>query len=154
MKDYFETALKDKTGDFIYEESKLSEQGHGRIETRTHYFSKDIEWLTMKQEWSGLKSIGMVVRKSIEGDKATIDTRYFISSFNGEIENFAKAVREHWGIESMHWNLDVTFSEDKMHSRKDYLPENLVVLKRIALNMLKQEITIKKTCKESVTKHF
>lgn len=145
VKDYFETALKDKTGDFIYEESKKSELGHGRIETRTHYFTKDIEWLAMKEEWSGLKSIGMVVRKSIEDEKTTIDTRYFISSLDGNVETFAKAVREHWGVEAMHWNLDVTFSEDKMHSRKDYLPENLGVLKRIALNMLKQETTIKRS---------
>lgn len=145
VKDYFDTALKDKTGDFIYEENKISEIGHGRIETRTHYFSTDTNWLTMKEEWSGFKSIGMVVRKSIEDEKETIDTRYFISSIKGDVEIFAKAVREHWGIESMHWNLDVTFLEDKMQSRKDYLPENLAVLKRIALNMLKQETTVNKS---------
>ena len=45
----------------------------------------------------------------------------------------------------MHWNLDVTFREDKMRSRKGYLPENLAVLKRIALNMIKQETSIKKS---------
>ncbi len=62
IKDYFETALKNKTGDFIYKESKKSELGHGRIETRTHYFTKDIEWLSMKEEWNELKSSGMVIR--------------------------------------------------------------------------------------------
>lgn len=152
VKDYFETALKDKTGDFKFEENKRSEIGHGRIETRTHYFSTDIQWLTMKEEWSGLKSIGMVVRKNIEGEKTTIDTRYFISSLNGDVEKFAKAVREHWGVESMHWNLDVTFSEDKMHSRKDYLPENLAVLKRIALNMLKKETIVNKSMRRKRNK--
>ena len=133
---------------------KFIEPIHGRIETRTHYFTKDIEWLSMKGEWSGLNSIGMVVRKSIEGEKTTSDTRYFISSLDGDVETFAKAVREHWGIEAMHWNLDVTFSEDKMHSRKDYLPENLAVLKRIALNMLKQETTIKRSVQRKRNKVF
>lgn len=145
VKDYFETALKDKTGDFRYEEYKLSEKGHGRIETRTNYFSTDIEWLTMKEEWKGLKGIGMVIRRSVEGENVTIDNRYFISSIEGDVKILANAVREHWGVESMHWNLDVTFSEDKMRSRKDYLPENLAVLKRIALNMLKKETTVNKS---------
>lgn len=145
VRDYFETALKDKAGDFIYEKNKKTEKGHGRIETRTHYYTKDIDWLAGKDEWSGIKSIGMVTRKSIEGGKTTVDTRYFISSLDEGVEQFAKSVREHWGVESMHWNLDVTFSEDKMQSRKDYLPENLAVLKRIALNMLKKETAVKKS---------
>jgi predicted transposase YbfD/YdcC len=145
VRDYFDTALKDKTGDFVYEEKKLTEAGHGRIETRTCYVSTDMKWLSMREEWSGLKSIGMVIRKSREGETTIIDTRYFISSLQGDANRFAKAVREHWGVESMHWNLDVTFLEDKMRLRKEYLPENLAVLKRIALNMLKQETTVNKS---------
>ena len=145
VRDYFDTALKDKTGDFVYEEKTLTEAGHGRIETRTCYVSTDMKWLSMREEWSGLKSIGMVIRKSREGETTVIDTRYFISSLQGDANRFAKAVREHWGVESMHWNLDVTFLEDKMRSRKEYLPENLAVLKRIALNMLKQETTVNKS---------
>ncbi|MCM1388541.1 MAG: hypothetical protein NC231_14525 [Bacillus sp. (in: Bacteria)] len=62
-----------------------------------------------------------------------------------DIELFAKAVRKHWGLEAMHWNLDVTFREDEMRSRKENLPENLAAIKRIALNMIKQETSVRKS---------
>ncbi len=145
IKDYFEAALTDKTGEFKWERFMQHEKGQGRIEKRQYYYSTDIEWLEEKKDWKDIKGIGMVIRTSTEKGNTSTDTRYFISSIGDDIELFAMAVRKHWGVEAMHWNLDVTFREDEMRSRKDYLPENLAALKRIALNMIKQETSIKKS---------
>ena len=145
IKDYFGAALTDKTGEFQWESFMQHEKGHGRIEKRQYYYSTDIEWLEQKKDWLDIRGIGMVIRTSTEKGNTSTDTRYFISSIGNDIELFAKAVRKHWGVEAMHWNLDVTFREDEMRSRKGYLPENLAVLKRIALNMIKQETSIKKS---------
>lgn len=145
IKDYFEAALADRTGGFMYESFSRSEKGHGRIEKRQYYYSTDIEWLEQKKDWKDIMGIGMVRRTSTEKGNISTDIRYFISSIGNDMELFAKAVRQHWGVEAMHWNLDVTFREDEMRSRKDYLPENLAMLKRIAFNMIKKETSIKKS---------
>ncbi|WP_338129004.1 ISAs1 family transposase [Bradyrhizobium ivorense] len=46
--------------------------------------------------------------------------------------------RSHWGIENqLHWVLDVHFTEDSNRARKDNAPENLAILRRLALNILR-----------------
>jgi predicted transposase YbfD/YdcC len=56
------------------------------------------------------------------------------------VKRFAKAVRGHWGIEnSLHWVLDVTFSEDHSRIRKDHGAENMALLRRLAVSLLKQD---------------
>lgn len=145
IKEYFESALADKSGEFSWEEMKEHEKGHGRIEKRQYYYSTDTGWMSQKAEWKDIKGIGMVIRTSKEKGKSSTETRYYISSIGNDIGLFARAVRKHWGVEAMHWSLDVTFREDEMRSRKDNLPENLGALKRIALNMLKRETSVKKS---------
>lgn len=87
----------------------------------------------------------MVIRRSKEKGRESVETRYYISSIEKDIKLFAKTVRKHLEVEAMHGNLDMTFREDEMRSRKDYLPENLGTLKRIALNMLKRKTSVKKS---------
>ena len=65
------------------------------------------------------------------------------SSLCADAKLFSQAVRMHWGVESMHWCLDVGFREDACRVRKDHAPENLAVIRQIALNLLKQEKTAK-----------
>ena len=73
-----------------------------------------------------------------------IEKRFFISSLSANAKNFSNAIRMHWGIENgLHWCLDVAFREDDSRVRKDNAPENLSVLRQIALNLLKAERTAK-----------
>lgn len=119
---------------------------HGRVETRRYWITNNISWLSQLDEWSGLNSIGMVEYE--QTDKATgetqIERRCFISSLRASAEPFANAVRLHWGIEnSLHWCLDVAFNEDHCRVRKEAAPENLAIIRHIAMNLLKQETTAK-----------
>jgi predicted transposase YbfD/YdcC len=121
------------------------EKDHGRIETRRYYQSHDLDWFADKPKWEGLASVGMVesIRK-IDG-KATVERRYYLSSLKPEVETFARAVRGHWGVENkLHWVMDVCFGEDQSRARQGYAAENLATLRRLALNLLKQEKTKKR----------
>ena len=113
------------------------DKGHGRIETREYYLETEIDWLYQKPDWAGLSAIGMVKSSVWEKDSLREESRFFITSLTN-VETFAKAVREHWGIEnSLHWCLDVVFREDACRTRKDNSAENASVIRKIALNILK-----------------
>ena len=119
------------------QKTATTDKDHGRIETREYYLETEIAWLEQNCEWDGLCSIGMVKSKVFEKGISREETRYFITSLS-DVEQFAKAVRAHWGIEnSLHWCLDVVFREDYCRTRKDNSAENFSVIRRIALNILK-----------------
>mgnify|MGYP002131646299 CR=1 FL=1 len=106
---------------------------------------EDIAWLLQRAGWRGLKSIGLVEYESVDKSTGEIKTekRCFIASLAADAKQFSQVVRLHWGVESMHWCLDVGFREDNCRVRKDHAPENLAVIRQIALNLLKQEKSAK-----------
>ena len=113
---------------------------HGRIETRISVVSTDIAWLQDRHQWPGLAAIGKVTRIREATGKTTTETAYYLLSAPLAAERFHEVVRHHWGIEnSLHWVLDVTMNEDQSRSRKDHSPENLALLRRLALNLAKLE---------------
>ena len=123
------------------------EKGHGRIETRRCWSIADaeqIDWLNERREWSQLRSIAMVESERLIEGVRTKQKRYYISSLPAGAARHLDAIRGHWGIEnSLHWVLDVAFREDESRVRKGNGPENLSVLRRMALNLLKRETTSK-----------
>jgi len=133
---YFQYALEVQFKDMEYQSVRTVEKGHGRMEIREYYLATDILWLESRKDWPGLKSIGMVVSHCTRRNVKTTDIRYFIASING-ITEFSDTVRQHWGIESCHWTLDVTFKEDASRIRKENEPENAALLRKMALNILK-----------------
>lgn len=127
---YFET---EKTG----AKTVTRDKDHGRIETREYFLETEIEWLHQKQDWAGLNAIGMVKSCVWEKDVLREESRFFITSLV-DVNTFARAVRAHWGIEnSLHYCLDVVFHEDACRTRKDNSAENFSVIRKIALNILK-----------------
>ena len=144
VKLFFEMAMKDNFKDIHFDSFVTVDGDHGRIETRSHYIVSDIDWLEEKQKWKNLKTIGMVISERDINGKVSVESRYFICSINDDAKLFAKAVREHWGIENkVHWCLDIAFREDESRMRKGHSAGNFSVVRHIALNMLRHEETLK-----------
>jgi predicted transposase YbfD/YdcC len=132
---------------------KTVEKGHGQIEVRECWTTSDPDYLRyiseQLSEWPGLGSLVMVrSERSIIHGESTTKCRYFISSLNSDAKLALHAVRTHWGIENeVHWILDIAFREDDCRVRKGNGAENFAVLRHIALNLLKQEKSLKRGIK-------
>lgn len=128
-----------------------SESSHGRIEIR-HYYSVPLTALTglsQQDAWTGLASIGMVVCERRLWNKTTIEVRYYLSSLDADAQALAYAVRTHWGVEnSVHWTIDVTFKEDASRIRTAHSAQNFALLRRIALNQLQRETSVKSSIRQ------
>ena len=115
------------------------EQGHGRLESRTYYQMTAPSYLHGRSEWKKLKTIGAAVRVYEENGVEKRDIRYYISSLRRNGQQFARAVRNHWGIEnSLHWSLDMTYREDESRVRNRTFADNLSWLRRLTLSLIKQ----------------
>lgn len=121
--------------------------GHGRLETRQCWTISDpkvVQALRGTKNWEKLRSVVKVQAKRNDGQKETVEDRYYLSSLDGNAERLLWAARTHWGIENgLHWVLDIAFREDESRVRKDHGAQNLATLRHIALNLLKQENTAK-----------
>lgn len=127
---------------------KTEETARGRIETREVWTTGDLDWLPQRLDWANLHSLVCVRRTSIKGEAKVQQTRYFISSLSPEAEHQGRIIRGHWGIENgLHWQLDVTYREDLARVRKGHGAENLSVLRRATMNILRRDTSSKKSLK-------
>ena len=143
----FEYGRQTDLADMDSDRFETVEKGHGRVETRrcaTVSSPEFIAYLNERDRWSNLKSVAMVESERDIGGNVSSQTRYYISSLPGDAERMLAAVRGHWEVEnSVHWILDVSFGEDDSRVRKGNGAENLAALRRMALNMLKRENTLR-----------
>jgi predicted transposase YbfD/YdcC len=118
---------------------------HGRVEIRRCWTTDDVAWFADKASWKNLSSFAMIESERIVGDNTSIEHRFYISSLPGnDAADMARTIRAHWGVEnSLHWVLDVAFREDDSRIRVGHAAENFGVIRQIALNLLKQEKSLK-----------
>jgi predicted transposase YbfD/YdcC len=116
------------------------EAGHGRIETRTATVSTEVEWLQQQHQWPALAAVGKVVRVRQTTEQTTTETAYYLLSTPLTPERLNQVARLHWGVEnSLHWRLDVVMNEDQDRTRMGHGPENLAVLRHMAINAMQKE---------------
>jgi predicted transposase YbfD/YdcC len=134
--------LQHLADDFV----EQKEWGHGRAEVRRCYVlaATAQDWPQARRQWPGLQSIIAVEsrrqRQSSSPSNSSTQWRFYLSSLKPEAAGLLTAVRAHWQVENnVHWCLDVAFDEDGSRARKDHSAENLAVLRRLALNLLRQD---------------
>jgi predicted transposase YbfD/YdcC len=120
------------------------DDSHGRTVRRRVWTITDLTVLPELAKWSGLQTVIVVetIRMAHQHAPVTSDYRFYISSLVRSATTFVTMIRQHWDIENkLHWSLDVTFNEDRCRIRKDHAAENMVALRHVALNLLRQDLS-------------
>src|SRR3954468_18946848 len=120
--------------------------GHGRQETRTYAIFPKPDSVDPEGLWRDLSAVGIATSRRVDAQgRQSSEARYYILSRFISAQEFAEAVRGHWGIENnLHWQLDVSFREDECRVCRDHAPANLSVIRRFALGLLKRETSCRK----------
>jgi predicted transposase YbfD/YdcC len=119
------------------------EKGHGRIETRTYTASPRIDWMLSERSYPGqprftdIATIVKVETRIEQAGRVSCDTRTYISSAPLDLDRIARGIRGHWGVESMHWLLDVEFKDDLSRYRAGHGAKNMAVVRRFALDLIR-----------------
>jgi predicted transposase YbfD/YdcC len=121
------------------------DKGHGRIEIRRCWTLSELDYLVQLPFWSGLQTVVMVQSERHCNGQITREERFFISTLASQATLLLNVVRTHWSIEnSLHWVLDVSFHEDDSRIRRDFAPQNMALLRHLALNLLSQDSSSKR----------
>lgn len=126
---------------------KTIENDHGRIETRECFISRDADWLSTSSEWAGIAGFGVILskREVLSQNATSYSSHYFIFSLKStNAADILGIKRSHWAIENnLHWLLDVAFKEDESKATLGNSAETLNILRKQALQLMKQELSIK-----------
>ncbi|MDA0263295.1 MAG: ISAs1 family transposase [Chloroflexi bacterium] len=148
IRDLFEGAQEFGFEGVPHDFARTVNKDHGRLETRQCWVITDpgcLDYIQTRRQWAKLNAVVKVTAQRETTTETSVHSRYYISSLPGQAKTLLSATRSHWSIEnSLHWSLDVIFREDLSRVRKDHGPQNLAVLRQIALNLLKQETTLKR----------
>jgi predicted transposase YbfD/YdcC len=140
--DWFDWARDRDFRDVTHSFHQTVNKEHGRIEIRRCWAIHDplaFESLAYYEGWAALQSVVMVQRERRSATEQQTETVYYLSSLPADARRLLAAIRAHWSVEnSFHWTLFVIFGEDASQVRLDDAPENLAVIRHIALNLLKR----------------
>jgi predicted transposase YbfD/YdcC len=125
------------------ESLEITDKDHGRLETRRYLVSHDVDWMTGERRFPHeprFPALNCLVKTATRTEwrgKRTEETRYFIASARLTPQRAAEAIRAHWGIESLHWVLDVIFKEDQSRLRRGHGARNMALVRRLAFNLVR-----------------
>ena len=148
VKNWFEQQLSHGFEGTLHSYDQRVERGHHRTEKRSCWCVplSQLPTLHHQNDWVGLQCVVMVVRIRHLWNKTTREVQFYLTSLSCNAERVAQAIRLHWGIEnSLHWTLDVTWNEDACRVRTGHGPQNLALLRRLALNALNLEQSYKRS---------
>jgi predicted transposase YbfD/YdcC len=151
VRTWFATAQSDNFAGIEYSYDRRVEAGHHRQETRQIWVvpATAIAGLYQPTAWAGLQSLVMVVRVRQLWHQTTREVQFYLTSLPADAVRIGRAIRAHWGIENqMHWVLDVTFGEDASRIRNAHSPENFALLRRMAISLLNQETSTKRSLRQ------
>ena len=141
VKTFFKQAVEQQWEGIDYSYDDGTDAGHYRIDYRQVWAVpiSQVPNLAKRKKWKGLKTIVMVRRKRTLWNDETDELSYYISSLEADAAVIAHSIRSHWSIEnSLHWVLDVTFKEDHSRIRMGHGPENIGLLRRLCVNLIKR----------------
>jgi len=125
--------------DRAYTKYETAEEGHGRHERRIYEVIAEPTGLRDQHAWPKLRVIGKCYSERTVNGKTSCEERYFIGSRRCQAKRYGEILRSHWRIENnLHWQLDVTFGEDASRIRSRRGGENMALLRRFALGLLKR----------------
>jgi predicted transposase YbfD/YdcC len=144
IEEYFRWATSDETEQHHLSQHTHRDFGHGKIAHWHVTATKNIVWFESKQEWTALRSFVMVERTTEKNGNKSHECAYFISSLDADAAVFQRLVRGHWSIENqLHWMLDCQFNEDACLIHKGNAPQNLSLIRKMALALLKRDTSAK-----------
>lgn len=147
LEDLFAGCDEVEFADVPHDRAETVNKGHGRIEIRRCQILSDpqyLDYVRRRDEWKDLATLIRIERKRRLNEQTSTETAYFISNRVASAAFFLDAVRGHWAIENqLHWSLDVTFREDHNQTRTGFAAENLALIRRLALMLLKRETSVK-----------
>lgn len=140
MKDYFSWAQKDSVEQRHLDHHTETSFDHGRTMRWNVTVTKDVVWFEDKANWSNLRTFVCVERTRKEGEKTSVQTAFYISSLEADAATFLRLTRGHWSVENqLHWLLDVAFLEDDCAIYSGHAPQNLSLLRKMALSLIRSD---------------
>lgn len=155
VKDWFDLAIAQGFEGTTNSYDERVEKGHHRIEKRQVrcVAISQLPPLHNQNDWLGLKCVVMVVRVRHLWNQTTREVQFYLTSLDCDARKIGQVIRLHWGVENgLHWTLDVTFNEDACRVRCGHAPQNLALLRRIALNALNLEQSLKRSNRQKANR--
>lgn len=143
LEDWFEHGDQQRFAQMNMDYAETINKNNGRIEIRRCWAIADLvafEYIRHYQGWCDLQTLVRIQRECRQNGGTSHETAYYISSLPNQAARLLDATRHHWAIENcFHWVLDVTFREDDSRIRLGDSPQNMALLRHIALNILKRD---------------